>query len=264
MRRALVVGIVTILCASAGWYAYRVLSRPTPEELWELPEFSEPGPGPRAPRADALNVTLGVTTLDEVQALIAARGVSCSDTSMRALIQARRAKQEAEAEAKGEADDATSSASKRPGGSPSERNPQVRLSCTDVEARTLGDRERPHAVGRWLFIFDSPKHPLRHVSYRRMHRSQTPALKDATSAVAALTDAYGPPTVVTPEPGLPPVPAVGAAAVPRLVPFKVQWDYADLLVQVTLLNFGARGVDVLESVEVPWPVRAEAPARPAG
>jgi hypothetical protein len=47
---------------------------------------------------------------------------------------------------------------------------------------------------------------------------------------------------------------------PWMVPVEYEWMFADLLVKVSALNFGARGVSVTETVEVPLPIRPDAPA----
>jgi len=201
-----------------------------------------------------------------VQTLIDRQEVTCHDTSARALMKQMREKKIAEIEAKkakGEEVDAVSGASVLHKKSPKERNPQVRLSCEDVRAASLTDRARPPAKGRLLYIFDSPDHPLRHVSYRRVHRDPKAALADVSSALEALTALYGPPLTSS---GPLPVASEGidpALIFPLLKTLKYEWRYADLLVQLTALNFGKRGIDVLESIEVPWPVRSDAPALPA-
>jgi hypothetical protein len=46
-----------------------------------------------------------------------------------------------------------------------------------------------------------------------------------------------------------------------MTPVAYEWDFSDLRVSLRALNFrGPRGVLVSEVVEVPWPVRPDAPS----
>lgn len=267
MRRRLLIAaligataLALAYAASAAWRMHRRAQAEAPI----LPEFSEPDLTlPAAPRAPTLGVEPGWTDRAAVEALITERGVTCADTSVRALMsRAREAKKEelAAMKARGESVDGVSGASVVDRKSPRERNPQVRLSCLDVPADTLGDRQRPPAMGRWLFVLDSPELPLRHVSYRRMHPDRRAALADLDSAVAAAEAAFGEPAKA---PAARPVSADGETPdFPRYRPLTWEWRFRDLRVEVTALDFGRRGVDVLEAAEVPWPVRPDARQRP--
>lgn len=213
-----------------------------------LPDFKELPPGPRAPKSSGFGVAVGKTRLSDVEETIARRHLDCKDTSARALMKAAR---EHKAVTKAADDvDATSSASSKKT-SPMEKNPQVRLSCEGTPADAIGDRPRPSASGRVLFIFDSPKHPLRHVSYRRVHKDPAAARNDAVDALAAMTASYGAPTAITGA-----LPAEGAPF-ERYSPYKAEWIWPDVKVTVSALSFGERGVDVYEAVEVPWPIRTD-------
>lgn len=271
MRRWIVAGLLVTIVGAGGWTAWRLLNRPSPEDSWELPEFEPPGSGPRAPGTELLSVRVGFTTHEELTALLTARGLTCEDTSKRAIMERMKAKRAAaatEAEAAGneeagseEAVDGKSGATSKGGKAPGANNPQIRLRCQGVPAASLADRERPAVDGRWLFIFDSPKHPLRHVSYRRQLRDRPLALRDFWSAVDATKTALGEPTE-TPKVA-PPRPAPGDAPA-TLVPFrshKFVWSFSDAQAQVNMVDYGDRGVDVLEQLEVPWPIAADAPAR---
>ncbi len=267
MRRWIVAGLLVTLAGAGGWTAWRLLSRPSPEDLWELPAFEPPPAGPRAPTTELLGVRVGFTTFDELAALLAARGVACEDTSKAAIINRMKAKRATEAEARaaaGEPDpevDGKSGATAKGGKAPGANNPQIRLRCKGVPSDRLGDRARPAVSGRWLFVFDSPKHPLRHVSYRRQLKDRDLAVADYWSALDAAKMALGEPSEV-PE-ALPPRP--GAAGGPvKLGPYrphKVVWRFSDAEAQVNLVDYGGRGADVLEQLEVPWPLVADAPAR---
>lgn len=213
-----------------------------------LPDFKELPPGPRAPKSSGFGVAVGKTRLEDVEEAIARRSLSCNDTSARALMKAAR---EHRAVKKAADDvDATSSASSKKT-SPMEKNPQVRLSCEGTAASAIGDRARPEAIGRLLYIFDSNKHPLRHVSYRRVHKDAAAARNDALDALAAMTTAYGPPSTVSGA-----LPAEGAPF-ERYAPYKAEWVWTDVKATVSALSFGERGVDVYEAIEVPWPIRSD-------
>lgn len=251
-------GLIAAGGAGAWWWRQRAADEVV------LPEFSELGPGPRAPAIAALGLKVGQSSLAEVEAYAKAHGLTCHDTSARALMKAMREKRRAEAaqpSEKGEGVDAVSKASsgKR---SPMEKNPQVRLSCEGTASARLDDRTRAPGTGRVLFIFDSPSHPLRHVSYRRLHRSLAEGFTDAEETYGSWTERLGPPK----EASRPfPAPQEGddlTAVVPGYEPFHYRWAWSDLHVTVTLTNYQKRGIDVYEAVEVPWPLRADAPTLP--
>ena len=246
-RRLLAATLTAGLLAGAAYTAWRRTQAPAPL----LPELVDPGPGPRAPANRAFGVALGEARFEAIEALAAARGLSCRDTSARALMQRVRA----ENAAKGGGVDAVSRASAKV--SPMEQNPQVRFTCEGVDAERLGDRPRPPAAGRWLFVFDGPEAPLRHVSYRRQHAREEAALADAESAAEALIARFGPPHRVLR--GLPPA-DTPSPLFPRFEPVELAWRFADLSAAVRVMGAGAAGIDVYEVVEVPWPVRADAPA----
>ncbi|MCK6552068.1 hypothetical protein L6R52_39920, partial [Myxococcota bacterium] len=192
--------------------------------------------------------------LADVEALVRDRKLACKDTSARALMREARARRADTApEVRADGVDATSAASSKAGWSARETNPQVRLSCEGTASDVIGDRARPAAVGRLLFVFDSPAHPLRHVSFRRLNRDGAAAGLDVASARDAAVAALGAPAE---ESGA--LPEGGGFA--PYVPWTAAWRWADLTVTVRALSYGDRGVDVYEAAEVPWPVRSDAPA----
>lgn len=260
MRFGLIVAPLLVGLGGAGsWWA-----RQRAADQVVLPEFKDLPPGPRAPVVPAFGLMVGRSTLAEVEAYAKAHGLNCHDTSARALMKAMRQKKKEEkaaAEARGEEVDTVSKASSGKK-SPMEQNPQVRLSCEGTQSERLPDRARAPGEGRVLFIFDSPTHPLRHVSYRRLHRSLADAFRDAEETYGWATGRLGAPPEATRSF---PTPAEGddlTALVPGYEPFNYRWAWADLAVSVTLTNFGKRGIDVYEAVEVPWPIRADAPVLP--
>lgn len=264
-RAGLKIGIAIILLGILGVGAWRysvVMRRRAAEEI-VLPTYADPGPGPRAPSSRAFGLDVGRSNMDAVNALVAERGLECSDTSVRAMMKKMREDKRKEIEekkARGEEVDETSGASWLNKESPKEKNPQVRLSCPDTASAALADRERPTARGRLLLIFDSPEQPLRHVSYRRLHRDQQAALADFQSALAAMTAVYGPPSESIGE--VSGTPDAKGDLFGYLQPIKREWHFSDVEVKVNALNFGRRGVDLLESVEVPSNIRPDAPALP--
>lgn len=253
-------GVVVVLATAAyGYHQHRMANRM--KLVDELPVFVDPAPGPRAPDTRGLSWRLGTTGLPALEKDLAGRAWNCRDTSIRALMnQAREAKRRElqVAEASGAGADSVSGASMIYRRSPKERNPQVRLSCEDIEAATLGDRTRAGSRGRLLFVFDSPRHPLRHVSYARSFSAldDATALQEFMAAAKALTARFGPPREQPPaEPSLP---------LPLYKPHAYAWKYADLQASVRLMNMGDGRLNLEETVEVPWPVRAEAPGRTLG
>ncbi|MCA9541371.1 MAG: hypothetical protein KC620_20865, partial [Myxococcales bacterium] len=220
-----------------------------------LPEFTEPGDGPRGPATTLIGLAPARSTYAEVQAWIAKKGLSCKDTSPRALMADMRDKQVAkmrEAEAKGDADGA-SGASWLYRVTEYDKQPGVRLACEDVALDKLGDRERPAHTGRLLLIFDSKALPLRHIAVQRHYQAteQAAARADFLATEAALTAALGKPTEVRTE-----VPAEGAEFV-MLKPVRRDWKFADLQGKVSILRLN-HGLSLFEEVGVPWPVRVGA------
>jgi hypothetical protein len=205
-----------------------------------LPQFQEPAAGPSAPSNKLLGVRVGQTLRRDIDALIDTQKLDCRDLSPTTLGAKMRARRRPKT-----SPDATARASPNKAG-----NPQVRLSCPSVSGPQIGDRDRDRSRGRWLFVFDSPEHPLRHTSFRRRHTDHTAANRDLSAAVAALTAAYGPPTSRSQLP----------AEFKKFHPYKWEWRFANVRVEASALNYGKRGVDVLETIEVPWPVRADAGA----
>jgi len=172
-------------------------------------------------------------------------------------------KREAElAKAAERGEDAVSSASWVKKKSKREGNPQIRFSCPDTPAAAIGDRPRPPSTGRFLLVLDSDELPLRHASYQRTHDDHALALADFDDAVAAFSATYGPPTGRTGE--LPRPDEGGRVHFPPAKTFEIRWEYADLLIKVTALQFGRQRVTIGERVEVPHGVRPDAPAQPAG
>ncbi len=259
MKKLLLVTVPLLAVALVGgYYTWRgMMMRRAADEV-VLPDFEELGPGPRAPGTAVFGIEVGKSSFADVQALEASTKMSCKDTSARALMKQMRAmkkKEREEKEAQGIEVDATSSASAKKK-SPMEKNPQVRYSCEDTEASQLSDRARG-GKGRVLFVLDSPEHPVRHASFRRNHLLPASAWKDATDTLAALTKTYGEPSSV--QRPLPDAPA--ADAFPLYTQSRYAWEFADLKVMLDVMGT-PRGINVHEAIEVPWPVRSDAPQLP--
>jgi len=260
--KRIAIGVAVVIVIVVGGYSAKGFWRVYEMNKDVLPEFTDPPEGARAPVAKGFGVTIGTTTLDDTERLLAEWGLTCKDTSMRALMGAQREKKKAEIEAakeRGESVDGISGASLVDYKSPKEKNPQVRLSCTDTPSTKLKDRERQESAGRALFIHDSPKHAIRHASFRRQHANHPHARDDIADSVNHYIRIYGDPHEMKP---LPPIEEDGSVRFPDTVPYKFVWSYADLTVRVEAMSHGKRGVDVNEVIEVPWPVRATAPADP--
>lgn len=245
----------TAILTAVAWasWSYRRMADAALDARF-IPRFKEPPPGPRAPGSDAFGARVGASSLQVVQQLIQRMGIDCPDTSARALLGRARAARVAAAEdrkRRGLPPDAVSGASGNRR-SPMERNPQVRLSCEDLPASALTDRTRAPSIGRLLFVFDSPEHPVRHISYQRTMTDAVVARAELEVAVAAYRRRFGAPRKQ---------PKADVVGLPWLSPMDYEWNYADLTVRVAALNFGgARGTMLTETVEVPLPIRPDAPA----
>src|SRR5688572_19735541 len=241
---AVVTAVAVVGGGAAYWYRMHWLPY---QDL--LPDFIEPPPGPRGPNIELGGFVVGKTTLDEVKRRT--EGMSCTDTSIRALMSVKREKVKAEieaAKAKGEAVDGITGASLVNYRSKKERNPQIRLSCEGVVGTSIGEG-RSEAEGRLLFVFDSPTHPLRHVSFHRKIRDPILAREELLAAIERSKKALGDPHKSVNEI------AEGNDPIPKGTLIKRSWNYGDLEVEVTAFPFGSRGIDIGEDVQVPWPVR---------
>lgn len=251
-RRAFVgVGAAVIALGLLGGWAWSKRSRELPPLETALPEFEERDPNlPRAPSHEAFGVAIGEAMLEPLLTELRSRGLACDDTGVRASIEKLREhkrKQLAEAEDP----DAVTGASILHKRSKKERNPQIRLSC-ELDSLTELEPDRPRVSGRALFVFDSPELPLRHASLRRTYQTSEAAMLDVRETAARLQGIYGEPTSTRgsiPDPG---------DAPPKPEPIRMQWRYGDLLVEVSATSFG-KMVSVDERIEVPFPVRPDAP-----
>jgi hypothetical protein len=254
-RRAAVVAAVVavvVVAAAFGIRAYMVWDRTRDV----LPALSPVPDGPRAPRAlHLLDVEPGRTTLDAVQAFTQARGWSCRDVSMRGLMQAGRAEARAKvdaAKAAGIDPDTVAGASRAHYYSRKERNPQIQWSCEDVDVTGLDDIAAGPADlhADVVFIFDAAALPLRSVMVSRKLMSQSAALALRDAALARFAD-LGAPHELVGAPDLTP----GEKIFKRLRLVSSVWQWADRRVTVSVMNFGpAKGIDVREIVEIPWPI----------
>lgn len=242
------VGASLLALGLLGGWAWSKRPRELPPLETKLPEFQAPDPDlPRAPERVAFGVQLGVS-LDDLQVELRSRGVACDDTGVRASIAKLREHKRQQLE-QAEDPDAVTGASILHKRSKKESNPQIRLAC-ELSSLTELDPARPRVPGRALFVFDSPEHPLRHASVRRTYQTSEAAMLDIRESVARFEAIHGPPTSqrgVIPLPGDAPL---------KPEPIRVQWRYADLLVEVSATSFG-KMISIDERVEVPWPVAVE-------
>ena len=256
LKKILIAAVALVVVGVGGAYGFHLWM------VWDrtrdvLPEFHEPGPGPRAPMHSFLGVDIGTSTVADVAALWGAKGADCKDSSIRALMESKRQdvhKKMADAKAKGEDPDGVTGASLANYHSKKERNPQVRLACK-VAPSAFSDRDRVEGdVLYWLIIFDSKDLPARHTSVQRAFTDAAPAANEYRSAVDAFTKVLGPPTSVKETP-----PRDGVVLAPGAM-LRSTWNFADLTAEVSAMHLNS--IRVMERMEVPWPVRPDAPARP--
>ncbi|HEX7671679.1 MAG TPA: hypothetical protein VF395_18930 [Polyangiaceae bacterium] len=264
-RALLILGVVLVLATlGAGYHRYqgaRAASR------YQAPVFVDAPAGPRAPSAELLGVRVGTSRLGDVKALTTAWGVSCADRSVRTLMNELRDKKRAqieEAKAHG-TPDAVTGASILTRHTARDDNPQIRFSCEEAQSARLVDRARmPPSNGRLLYVFDDERSPLRHVSYQRNHPAWDAALADFIATRDALAARLG--KVQESETGtgasrVSDGPGTSDAPVPKYGRRLAEFRFSDLVATVSVANLGGRGYSVGETLEVPLPIRADAPAR---
>lgn len=250
-----VLGLVVLSLALLGGWAWSKRARELPPLETLLPEFEQPDPQlERAPSSMALGVEVGVVSLEALLRELETRALACDDTGIRASVERlREYKRRQLAEA---ADpDAVSGASILYRRSKKERNPQIRLACSVdslAQVEPSAGAGRPRVPGRALFVFDSPAYPLRHASLRRTYQTGEAAALDLRETASRFEAIYGEPSS---RRGTIPLPGDAPA---KLEPIRLEWRYADLLVQVSATSFG-KLTSVDERVEVPWPIRSDAP-----
>jgi hypothetical protein len=237
-----------------------------------LPTFTDPAEGPRAPTNAALGFKIGQTTRAELDALAAAHGFTCRDTSARAMFISiyNQYKEKGIDAMKGAHEGAPKGQSSAARAAPGEdlkktgghahgdyaemaKNPQQRLSCEQLSPKILTDRERPEVLGRLLMIFDSEAHPLRLASFARQHKDAAAALEDFHASLKAIEAVHGKPTESEGE--------LGEKGFHSFVSIRRAWKYADMQVVLTGTGLGPNGAQIEERYDVPLPVRADAVAK---
>jgi hypothetical protein len=228
LRKGSLVLALVLTSALTGWFARSAADRGADPGIG----FSEPELGRRSPVQQAFGFQVGRTTLAQAKARLSALGIACRDASPGGSV------------------DVVSAASKT-------RSDvvQVRLACEDVSATSIRDRARRPAVGRLLLIFDDATRPLRHVSFDRVRSDAKEALADFEDTLRVLSKIHGTPGGRSQKRA-----AESSARLGKLAPVWATFGYSDLLAKVSILDMGRRGILVSEIVEVPWPVRADAPS----
>jgi hypothetical protein len=263
-RLLLILGVVIASGTLGAGYSRQ---RARAASRFQAPVFVDAPPGPRAPSAELLGVRVGTSRFSDVSALTAAWGVSCADRSVRTLMTELRDKKRAqieEAKARG-TPDAVTGASILTRRTARDDNPQIRFSCEEAPSSRLADRARvPSSSGRVLFVFDDAQAPLRHVSYQRNHSAWEDALADFVATRDALSTRLGKPLETETGTGTSRrADGSGAsdAPVPKYGRRVAEFRFSDLVATASVANLGGRGYTVAETLEVPLPVRADAPAR---
>lgn len=255
----LIVGVVSV-CGWYGYRGYRAMKRRKAMMADILPNFTEPNKKlPSPPDTRAFGLHLGFTSLTQGHTYLSRHKLVCKDTSIRAMMKAMRLKKLAELKKKGA--DAVSGASILTYRSPKERNPQIRLSCAKADVSTLQLSQKRRAVkGRLLLIYDSKDHPLRHVSFAYNAR-HVDALGDLKQMLQSYRARFG-----VPHQSSGTLPTLTHSVSPHAMLFKkyqiirYTWSFSTLRIQLKVMSLG-RWVSVLEEVEIPWPVRPDAPAK---
>lgn len=252
-RMVKTVGITSVLVtlsvlAAAGAYRHWAANRPI------LPSYVEPEP-PFAPAARSLvaSAVVGHTRLDELRAALDRLGIECADASVSRFARRLREDRLAALEVSGrdEIDGVTRASLSRP--SRHERNPQVRLAC-DVRIERF-DSGRTPGEGRVLAVFDSAETPLRSISLQRRLERDEDARIELSQSLSRLEQIYGAAHQRLGEP------EVMGRPFRRFATEGAVWRWGDVEVRVTATRLGASGVSMDETVQVPWPVRPDAPAR---
>ncbi len=263
--RYLAGGVVVLLLVVGVLGAYewhRMHTLPPVKDAFPV-KFTEPPPGPKAPSTAGLGFEVGRTHLAEAQARLNSLGINCRDTGPRALVELSRQNKRVEIQlaeekkAHGETVAAVTGASMLFHRSKMESNPQVRLSCDEVDASKLDARttRQPYAA-RVLLIWDSADLPLRYASASQALPTFAEAEAAFQSAEKAVETRLGRPgegknlTDLT------------SKGFPTFAQTKKAWKYSDFSASVKAQNLGGRGIQIEEVYEVPWPIRTDAPTLP--
>ncbi|MCB9638388.1 MAG: hypothetical protein H6727_05690 [Myxococcales bacterium] len=256
-----------------SWYGmrgYRAWKRRQAMNKPWVHKFQEPNQKlPKAPHFTVWGLSLGMSHFAQAKALTKKLGLRCRDNSIRGVMRRRRAERIAKLKAQGKVDGISGASWNRP--SPRERNPMIRWNCDKVPTEKIRDIDRPIGVfGRLLFVFDSVRYPLRHLSYQY---DASPA--KAVLAFRRATEHYQkllgmPPQAkddrpifsASSKPTNPSNTGVNSLKMIRKYDrFLREWRFAGIRVKLTLRSFG-RWMNVSEIVEIPWPVRPDAPVLP--
>jgi hypothetical protein len=260
VKRGLKIGgivVLVLVIAALGYRRWMVWDRTRDV----LPMFTDIPPGPRAPSSTFVGLTVGKSTLSEVEAWTKLHGMTCRDTSMRALMQLGREQTQQkmkEAEANGADPDAVSGASRAHYYSKKEQNPKVFLACEKAAMTELDGLDRSGsqaATGTVLLSFDSKDLPLRYVMVERKLMLQVDVLAQFNAVTEQFAKQLGPPTSSSARRPLEdddPETRIFA----RMQAVSNEWKFADRRAEIMVFNFGLpKGISVREVFEVPWPVR---------
>ncbi|MDP2340706.1 MAG: hypothetical protein Q8O67_07105 [Deltaproteobacteria bacterium] len=251
--------VVVLLVAAFGYRRWMVWDRTRDV----LPSFTEVPDGPRAPSSTFVGLTIGKSTLPEVEAWTRLHGFTCRDTSMRALMQLGREQAQAkmeEAKASGTDPDTVSGASRANYYSKKEQNPRVFLACEKASMTGLDALDRAGsqaATGTVLLSFDSKNHPLRYVMVERKLFLQVDVLAQFKAVTEQFTAQLGAPTSAS---GRRPLEDDNpdTRIFDRMQLVSNEWKFADRRAEIVVFNFGLpKGISVRETFEVPWPVRTD-------
>ena len=235
------------MAAWAGWQWHTFIEA-------QQPSFIERPEGQRASRLETvLGMRIGATTVAQMKA--ATRFLSCEDRSISVVMIRGLERAAAELEARGENNwRFRIYAWLNPHG----RNPQVRFECRLEQGESFGIKGALDE-GRMILVHDGPTLPLRHTSIQRTWWNEEATLADLTASHTRLSDDH-PGASPVPNPHLAELDGDGPFA--ELTPYTWEWRWTDLRIELTAIRYAGSRFVVTETIEVPWPVRSDAPQRP--
>lgn len=191
-----------------------------------------------------LGVTVGVTPIAAARFAIEARGLTCEDASLAAVMR----KAHGQAGVPAGPDGGPPPAAEMPSGHGRYLDDpalaQARIACAGLPLDELGDGRAPGRTGRVLLVAPEPDAAVSLIAIQRTHTDAAAAADDARAMFDALAR-YGATTEAKGD-----VPAAGAT-LPALTPVRRVWKLGGVTVEARAVDLGQTGISISEELRFP-------------